>query len=107
MSATPRLKPPRFANSAKRPATTPIGGFFLACGYSDEYMHVFLARELVEDPLAGDDDEELHLERVPLDNAFALVDAGEAGDAKTVAAIMLYLRHERRGSHGQQPLNSR
>jgi ADP-ribose pyrophosphatase len=73
-------------------ALTPLGAFFLACGYSDEYMHVFLARDLVEDPLAGDEDEDLHLERVPLDEVIALLDAGQIGDAKTVAALMLYLR---------------
>ena len=72
---------------------TRLGGFFLACGYSDEYMHVFLAEHLVEDPLAGDEDEDVHLERVPLDRALAMLDAGELGDAKTVAALMLYLRH--------------
>ncbi len=70
-----------------------LGGFFLACGYSDEYMHVFLAEHLVEDPLAGDEDEDVHLERVPLDRALAMLDAGDLGDAKTVAALMLYLRH--------------
>jgi ADP-ribose pyrophosphatase len=72
---------------------TRLGGFFLACGYSDEYMDVFLAEDLVEDPLQADDDEDLELERVTPDEAFALLDAGEIGDAKTVAALMLYSRH--------------
>jgi ADP-ribose diphosphatase len=72
---------------------TRLGGFFLACGYSDEYMHVFLAEHLTEDPLAGDEDEDVRLERVTLDEALAMLDAGEIGDAKTVAALMLYLRH--------------
>jgi ADP-ribose pyrophosphatase len=72
---------------------TELGGFYLACGYSDEYMHVFLAEDLVEDPLPGDEDEDLRLERIPLDRALAMLDAGELGDAKTVAGLMLYLRH--------------
>jgi hypothetical protein len=59
---------------------------------------VFLARDLIEDPLAGDEDEELQLERVPVDAAVALIDAGEVGDAKTVAALMLYLRYQGRSS---------
>jgi ADP-ribose pyrophosphatase len=72
---------------------TKLGGFYLACGYSDEYMHVYLAEDLVEDPLPGDDDEDLHLERVSLERALAMLDFGELGDAKTVAGLMLYLRH--------------
>jgi ADP-ribose pyrophosphatase len=76
-----------------RGALTRLGGFFLACGYSDEYMHIFLAQDLVADPLTGDEDEDLHLERVTLDEALALLGAGDIGDAKTVAALMMYLRH--------------
>ncbi len=73
-----------------------IGGFFLACGYSDEYMHVFLAEDLVEDRLSGDEDEELYLERIPMADVWSRLDAGEFGDAKTVAALMLFLRHKKR-----------
>ena len=40
-----------------------IGEFFLAPGYSTEYMHVFLAQELTSDPLPGDQDEFLSVER--------------------------------------------
>jgi ADP-ribose pyrophosphatase len=34
-----------------------IGSFFLAPGYSTEFMHVFLARDLSPSPLEGDADE--------------------------------------------------
>jgi ADP-ribose pyrophosphatase len=76
-----------------RGTMTRLGGFFLACGYSDEYMHIFLAEDLVEDPLPGDEDEDLRLERITLDRALQVLDEGELGDAKTVAGLMLYLRH--------------
>ena len=79
-----------------RGTLTRLGGFFLACGYSDEYMHIFLAEDLIADPLAGDEDEELHLDRITLNEALARLDAGEIGDAKTVAALMMYLRHSGR-----------
>jgi ADP-ribose pyrophosphatase len=69
-----------------------IGGFFLAPGYSDEYQHIFAATELEEDPLDADEDENLTLERVPLDDALRFVEAGEICDGKSVAALMLYLR---------------
>ncbi len=75
---------------------TRLGGFFLACGYSDEYMHIFLAQDLVAAPLPGDVDEDLHLERVTVNEALALLDADEIGDTKTVAALMMYLRYAAR-----------
>lgn len=74
-----------------------IGGVFLAPGYSDEYQHFFVARDLVEDPLASDEEEDLRLDRVPLAEALRLIDAGEIRDAKTIAALLLYERWLARG----------
>ncbi len=76
-----------------RGALTRIGGLFLAPGYSDEYQHIYVARDLAEDPLDADEDEDLVLERVSLDAALALVDSGEICDAKSIAALLMYLRH--------------
>ena len=76
-----------------RGTLTRIGGLFLAPGYSDEYQHIYLARDLRPDPLEADEDEDLVLERVSLDDALALVDSGEICDAKSVAALLMYLRH--------------
>jgi ADP-ribose pyrophosphatase len=72
-----------------------MGGFFLAPGYSTEYMHVYLATELYIDPLEADADEFLSVERVPLEEVLAKCVRGEIPDAKTLAAFMLaseYLR---------------
>lgn len=76
-----------------RGTLTRIGGLYLAPGYSDEYQHMYAARDLVEDPLDPDEDEDLLLERVPLDDALALVDSGQICDAKSIAALLMYLRH--------------
>jgi ADP-ribose pyrophosphatase len=76
-----------------RGTLTRIGGMFLAPGYSEEYQHVYAATDLVEDALAADEDEELELERVALDHALRLIDTGEIRDAKSIAALLLYLRH--------------
>jgi ADP-ribose pyrophosphatase len=70
-----------------------IGGLFLAPGYSDEYQHMYVATDLVEDPLDADEDENLVLERVTLEDALAFVDAGAICDAKSIAALLMYLRH--------------
>ncbi|HYM16113.1 MAG TPA: NUDIX hydrolase [Dehalococcoidia bacterium] len=76
-----------------RGTLTRIGGMFLAPGYSEEYQHVYVASGLVEDPLAADDDEDLVLERVTLDDALSRVDHGQIRDAKSIAALLMYLRH--------------
>ena len=70
-----------------------IGGMYLAPGYSNEYQHVFAAHDLSEDALDADEDEDLALERRTLDEALAAVDAGEIRDAKSIAALLMYLRY--------------
>ena len=76
-----------------RGTLTRIGGLYLAPGYSDEYQHMYVAQDLVEDPLDADEDEELVLERVTLDDALAFVDSEQICDAKSIAALLMYLRH--------------
>jgi ADP-ribose pyrophosphatase len=68
-----------------------LGGFFLAPGYDSEYQHVFLASDLSEDALDAEE-EDLALVALPLDEALRLIDDGGIEDAKTIAALLLYLR---------------
>lgn len=69
-----------------------LSSFFLAPGYSEELMHVFVAEQLQEAPLAADDDERLELVRLPVAEALRLVDAGEIADAKSIAGLLTYAR---------------
>jgi ADP-ribose pyrophosphatase len=70
-----------------------LGGFFLAPGYSTEYLHVYQATGLTEAPLPADEDEDLRVERLTLEQAEALARSGELHDAKTLAALYLYRLH--------------
>ncbi len=70
-----------------------LGGFYLAPGYSTEYMHVFLARHLSPDPLDGDADEFLSVERCSLATVFERIEPGEIQDAKSLAALLLARSH--------------
>ena len=67
-----------------------LGGFFLAPGYSTEYLHVYLATGMSEAPLPADEDEDLRVERLTLSQAEDLARSGELHDAKTLAALYLY-----------------
>ena len=66
-----------------------LGGFYLAPGYSTEYMHVYLATGLSHDPLEADADEFLILERIPQAEALQMFERGEIQDAKSLAAVLL------------------
>ncbi len=75
----------------------PIGGIFLAPGYSSEYIHLYAALDLQPSSLVGDDDEFLEIVRMPLDDFLAKIDAGEILDAKSIAAVLRVSRLLARG----------
>lgn len=68
---------------------TLLGDFYLAPGYADEHMFIFLASQLSHDPLDADDDEFLELEAIPASKALQMARSGEFRDAKTIAALLL------------------
>lgn len=70
-----------------------IGDFYLAPGYSTEFMHVYLAQELRYDPLEADADEFLSVEKLPFAEAIQMAERGEMPDAKSLAALLLAKSH--------------
>jgi len=66
-----------------------LGGFYLAPGYTDEYMTIFLARDLYEAPLDPDEDEFLNVEVMSLQEVYQKALSGEFKDGKTLAALLL------------------
>jgi len=64
-----------------------IGGFFLAPGYSTEYMHVFLATGLNRAPLPGDETEILRVEKIEARRALRLAEQGDLQDSKSLVAL--------------------
>ena len=66
-----------------------LAEFYNSPGYSDEYFHLFLARDLEEEQAKAEPDEFFQVERVHLDKAFNMISTGEVRDAKTVIGITL------------------
>ena len=66
-----------------------IGQFYLTPGYSNEYLYIFLARDLTPSPLAQDDDELIDLVPIPLEKAYQIAAQGEINDGKTLATLFL------------------
>jgi len=70
-----------------------VGEFYLAPGYSTEFMGVFLATDLKHNPLEADDDEFLSVEKMSVKNAISMAESGEMLDAKSLAALLLARPH--------------
>ena len=69
-----------------------LASLYVAPGYSGEVIHIFLARDLVADQAAADDDENIECIRVSLDEACEMCRTGEIRDSKTIAGLFLALR---------------
>jgi ADP-ribose pyrophosphatase len=70
-----------------------IGEFYIAPGYSTEYLHIYLATRLTPAPLPPDDDEFIVVERIPIAQAYALAGQGQIYDSKSLAALLLAQTH--------------
>lgn len=72
---------------------TYLGSAYLAPGYSSENNHIFLAEDLSESPLEMDDDEFLHIKKIPIPAAYEMAERGEIQDSKSLAALLLARKH--------------
>ena len=70
----------------------PLGGLYVAPGYTTEYIHLFLATELTEARLQGDADEFIETDRVSFTDALAMIERGEITDGKTIVGLLRVAR---------------
>jgi 8-oxo-dGTP pyrophosphatase MutT (NUDIX family) len=70
-----------------------VGEFYLAPGYSTEFMGVFLATELKHNPLDPDVDEFLSVEKLSVRDALSMAERGGMPDAKSLAALLMARPH--------------
>lgn len=66
-----------------------LGGFYMAAGYSNEYMHCYLALGLRPAALPQDEDEFLQLVKAPLAQALDWARTGRIPDSKSLAVFFL------------------
>jgi ADP-ribose pyrophosphatase len=64
-----------------------IGGFYLAPGYSTEFMHIFLASGLYPAPLPQDENELIEIVPLSLAEALRLAQTAQIQDAKSLVAL--------------------
>jgi ADP-ribose pyrophosphatase len=70
----------------------PLGGFYVAPGYTDEYIHLFVCSGLTPGRLDGDEDEDIEVEPLTVAEALAAIEDGRICDAKTVIGILRWVR---------------
>ena len=68
-----------------------VGGFYATPGYGTEYLHCFLATDLVPSRLVAEDTDDIELVRVPREEIPRLIASGEICDAKSIAALFTFL----------------
>jgi ADP-ribose pyrophosphatase len=74
-----------------------LGGFFSAPGFCTEFLDCYLCTDLGPTDLHPEEDEDLELVHLSLDDTWAAAARGEITDAKTLAALLLYAAHTRKG----------
>jgi len=73
-------------------------GGYLVPGYADEFMHFFLAFDLIRAPLPPDEDEFIETVTCSLSDALRMIRDGRIIDSKTALALLLaadYLRENK------------
>jgi ADP-ribose pyrophosphatase len=73
-----------------------LGGFYSAPGFCTEYLHLYLASDLVASRLHAEDTDEISLKRVPVKDIPALLASGKIEDAKSIAGLHLYLEYRKK-----------
>lgn len=68
-----------------------LGGFYSAPGYCTEYLHLYLATDLVSSQLYAEDTESISLIRVPVNEVADLINSGAICDAKSIAGLLNFL----------------
>lgn len=69
-----------------------LSGFYPAPGFCTEYIHVFLATDLVPGKLQQDDDEGIDPIELSLDEACDMINENIIIDAKTIVSIFKYMK---------------
>ena len=65
-----------------------LGKFYPSCGYTDEIIYLYMAKNLVFKGQHLDEDEFINIEKIPLEKAAEMVLNNEIPDGKTQAAIL-------------------
>ena len=72
-----------------------LAGFHTSPGFSTEYLHLYLATDLIPSSLHAEDTAGIELVRVPVSQITELITSGRIQDAKTIAGLLLFLEYRK------------
>ncbi len=72
-----------------------LSGFYSAPGYCTEYLYLYLASDLISNPLGAEDTENISLIRVPAAQIPGLIISGDICDAKGIPGLLIFLDYQR------------
>jgi ADP-ribose pyrophosphatase len=70
-------------------------GFYTTPGFCNEYLYLYLATDLIPDPLSAEDTAGIAVVRVPVKEVLALIASGKVEDSKTIAGLLFYLQYRK------------
>ena len=73
-----------------------LGGYYLAPGYSTEYLHLYLATDLLPSRLVAEDTEGINIVRVPVSQIRKMLASGKICDGKSIAGLYMYLEYRKK-----------
>ncbi|MGP8079343.1 MAG: NUDIX hydrolase [Dehalococcoidales bacterium] len=73
-----------------------LGGYYLAPGYSTEYLHLYLAGDLLPSRLMAEDTEGIKIVRVPVSQIRKLLTSGKICDGKSIAGLYVFLEYQKK-----------
>src|SRR4030042_145831 len=74
-----------------------LTGFYSSPGYTTEYLYLYLATDLVRDPLSAEDSAGIEVMWVPMAQIEEMIAAGKIQDSKSIAGLLFYLEYLKHG----------
>ncbi|KKM84902.1 hypothetical protein LCGC14_1294530, partial [marine sediment metagenome] len=72
-----------------------LGGFYSTPGYGTEYLHLYLAADLVPSQLHAEDTGSIEVVAVALSEISSLIASGDICDAKSIAGLPIFMEYEK------------
>ena len=73
-----------------------LGGYYLAPGYSTEYLHLYAASDIVPSRLVAEDTEGINVVKVPVSQIRKLLRSGKICDGKSIAGLYMFLEYQKK-----------
>lgn len=68
-----------------------LGGFYSSPGFCNEYLHLFIATNMINNPLVAEDTAGIKLVSIPRSKIPGLIANGTICDSKSIAGLLQYL----------------